>query len=173
MFKFLFNTQRQDKSLFMKNIWKKIKSTYYKALNEIKNDSNYNTRSDIQLRTFAGCVAMLCHDKISLPMHIRAQYLLKLANLTGGPTVREHYCMWQAFGRGDAVRNMDNELEITQFTIDQRFSKPGDWSYSEAYAFCLEHVFAPIGKQHKFISQIEECIDDDPDDINSLNNIID
>lgn len=155
----------------MKTIWKKLKSTYYKAFRQIKSDPQYKDKPEIHLKTFAGCVAMLCHDKISLPIKLRGPYLLKLAELTGGPTVREHYCMWQAFGRGDALRNMDNQLELTQFTIDERFTKPGDWSYNEAYDFCLQHVFAAIGKQHKFISLIESSIDDDPLDLQILNDL--
>lgn len=151
-------------------IWKKIKSTYYKAYNQIKSEK-VDYPLDIHLKTFAGCVSMLCHDDISLPINTRSLYLLRLCQLSGGPTIREHYCMWQAFGRGDALRTMDNPLEITQFQLDPRLKRPGFWSYSEAYKFCLDNVFAPITKQHKFISQIENCDDDPPEDIEALNKI--
>lgn len=154
----------------MKNIWKRIKSTYYRAYKEISRELNkLETKyPDITVRTFAGCVCMLCHDDIALPIAYRSNYLFQLADITGGPTLREHYCLWKAFGRGDAVRTVDNPLELTQFQLDERFTRPGEWTYAEAYKFAKEHVFAPIGKEHYFISQIEQCIDDPQIDLTEL-----
>lgn len=167
----MLNFFKTNQKTMTTKIWKKLKSTYFKAYNQIKQDKRFTDNPDINLKTFAGCVAMLCHDDISLPISSRAVYLLKLCDLSGGPTIREHYCMWKAFGQGDAIRNMDNPLEITQFQIDDRFKRPGHWDYSEAYTFCLEHVFVPINTQHLLISQIEHCEDDPQEDLDALKNL--
>jgi hypothetical protein len=158
----------------MDNIWKKIKKTYYKAYKDLQNLSNYSDYSTypaITHQCFSNCVAMLCHDDITLEIYIRNKYLLKLMKISGGPTVREHYCMWKAFGRGEAKRTMDNKQEITQFYIDANYKPPGTWEYKEAFNFCLEHVFAEINSNHKLISTIEECFDDPLEDIQALNKL--
>lgn len=160
-----------NNSTNLNNIWKKIRKTYYTALKEIQNDSTYNQYPSITLQCFSNCVAMLCHDDITLNIESRNKYLLRLMQLTGGPTVREHYCMWQAFGRGDSLRNMDNKEEINQFYIDPRLKPPGTWSYKEAYDFCLIHVFAEINSIHKLIYTVEQCFDDTQADLDSLNQL--
>lgn len=148
--------------------WKNIKSTYYKALKEINKLPAYKDTLEIHRKTFAGCVSLFCHDDIDLDIDVRATYLLKLVGLSGGPTVREHYAHWKAFGKGDAIRKMDNKYEMTSFELDPRFKKPGTWTYKESFDFCLKTVFEDINVVHKFISTVEDCYDDPEVDLKAL-----
>jgi hypothetical protein len=154
--------------MYTTTIYKNLKSTFNRALNEIQNDQEFNSYPLITLKAFATCVATLCHDNVTLSKEAREDYLVKFMGLTGGPTIREHYCMWMAFGRGDAIQNLDKDTKLVNFNIDERFKRPGTWKYYEAYSFAKTHVFTPIGAKHKVISEVESYFDDPPEDIQEL-----
>lgn len=146
------------------DIYSKLKKTYYKALDNL-NSSDFKSKPEVHKKAFASCVATLCHDDLTVNEGKRMSYLIRFMQLTGGPTVREHYCQWMAFGRGDAIRGKDNDLNLTAFDLDQRFKIPGTWSYREAYNFCLIHVFAELNELHKEIYKVESCFDDTVSDL--------
>lgn len=150
------------------NIWKQIKSTYRKAYSQIQIEKPNQPQQ--LYKTFASCVTMLCHDDITLPIDRRAYYLLKLVDLAGGPTVREHACMHSAFSIGDAVETKNNGL--TAFELDQRFPFPGTWDYNKAYNHSLPYVFGKIDHIHLKVWLQEECHDDSEEDIREIQRLL-
>jgi hypothetical protein len=148
------------------NIKSKLKSTFYKAYKELSKDSHYQNTPDSIKRSFAACVAIFCHDNIDNPLNQRMTYLTYLLQFSGGPTIREHYCNWKAMSLGDGIKmNQDN---MTAFEVDPRLPNVGTWTYSQAYNFCLKHIFAPISFEHYQISLQEPHFDDPEEDLVAL-----
>jgi hypothetical protein len=146
------------------DILNQLTQTYKKALKEIKTMPEYKNIPLIHKKSFACSVATLCHDDPNLPVNLRMSYLTSFTKLTGGPTVREHYCSWCAYGRGDSIRH-DNTDELVSFEIDPRFQTPGTWPYDMAFNFALKTVFAPLSDLHKHIYKVEFCCDDTTKDL--------
>lgn len=149
------------------NIQSKLKSTFHKALNQLNTLPEYKDKPESIKRSFAGCVAIFCHDDVEIPLNKRMAYLSNLIKLTGGPTLREHYCNWKAMSIGDGLRNAEDG-SMTSFFLDPRFPRVGTWKYDFSFNFCLEHIFAPISKEHYIISLQEPYFDDPLEDLEAL-----
>lgn len=126
------------------NIKSKLKSTFYKALEDLNKLPELDTH----------------------PLNQRMTYLSYFLKYTGWPTIREHYCNWKAMSLGDGLKS--NDPTITSFLIDERLPKVGTWKYEDAFKFCLIHIFAPISNEHYLISLKEPHFDDPAEDLNAL-----
>ncbi|WP_017295823.1 hypothetical protein [Geminocystis herdmanii] len=144
--------------------WKQLKSTYRKAYHQIITEKPYEDEQ--KYKTFASCVAILCHDNVKYSLRDRLLYLSKLADLSGGPTVREHACINSAFAIGDAVKMEENGLIC--YALDERFPFPGTWDYQKAYNFSIPYIFGEIMPIHITMWLEERCFDDSPEDIQEI-----
>ena len=110
-------------------------------------------------RAFASAVAQLCCDNPEIPLNRRTDYLADLLKVSGGPSTREHACLWAAYRRGDAVQS--EESGLTAFYVDPRFQLPGTWEFDFACKFCDPIVFGAITSLHREAWQKEADIYDD------------
>lgn len=118
-------------------------------------------------RAFASAAAQLCGDDPLRPLNQRTTALANLLRISGGPSVREHACMWAAHQRGDAVQTSYQGLSA--FYVDERFQMPGTWDFEFACQFCEEIAFNQLTKLHYQVWQSEpNCFDDNEHDLKAL-----
>ncbi len=118
-------------------------------------------------RAFASAVAQLCGDDPRQPLNRRQAVLANLLKISGGPSCREHACMWAAFQRGDALQTSYEQM--TAFYLDERFQMPGTWNFDFACQFCEAIAFGPLTKLHRQVWQQEpNCFDDFAEDLEAL-----
>jgi hypothetical protein len=144
-----------------------IIKTYYKAL---KWGLSHRPGAHSQYhRSFAAAVAQLCCDDPEEPLNKRERLLVDLLKISGGPTCREGAAMWAAYGRGDAVRSKYEDMSV--FYTDQRFKRPGTWSFEEAVVHCEPYCYGPISLLHLEVYKTDPCFDDPLVDLEQLENL--
>lgn len=148
--------------------WKQLKSTYRKAYHQIIAEKP--DEDEQKYKTFASCVAILCHDNVKYSLRDRLLYLTKLLDLSGGPTVREHACIQSAYAIGDALEIKHHGM--TSYALDERFPLPGTWDYQKAYNFSIPHIFGKIMPIHIKVWLEENCFDDSPEDILEIQTLL-
>jgi len=87
----------------------------------------------------------------------------------GGPSMREHAVSWAL--SGDGYQEAGGGL-VLQFP-DGRIKMAGEWEYEEACAFAEPICYGILPKICKKIYELQYCCDDDPEDIKTLNNMLD
>lgn len=118
-------------------------------------------------RSFGAAVAQLCCDDPEEPINKRQAALVSLIRKSGGPTCREGAAVWAAYGRGDAVRG--EHESITVFYTDQRFKRPGTWTYEEAVQHCEPYCYGKLTALHFEVFKTDPCFDDPEEDLVVLN----
>lgn len=120
-----------------------------------------------QHRAFAAAVAQLCGDDPRRSLNQRESALFDLLKISGGPSVREHACLWAAYRRGDALQSTYEGMST--FYVDERFQLPGTWDFEFACAFCEAIAFGELTALHRQVWQQEpNCFDDAEQDIKKL-----
>lgn len=143
-----------------------LKKLYFKALRWAI--EHYPDAPVEHQRAFAASVAQLCGDNPHRPLNLREKELVDLLHTSGGPSVREHACLWAAYKRGDAIQTSYEGMAY--FYNDSRFQTPGTWDFEFACKFCEQLAFGKLTNLHHQVwkQEAKNCFDDFIDDVRVL-----